>query len=111
MHLICKDVIKIGYPAIVTGYEFSLLHNYFCPAMKLQKKERIHSKIIKKYDQPQTPYQRLMQSQHINDLQKEKITKIYQSLNPFDLKERIEKKLRYIFANVDLYLRKKVSSF
>lgn len=91
--------------------EFALLHNYFCPAMKLQKKERVDAKIIKKYDQPQTPYQRLMQSQHINDLQKEKLTKIYRSLNPFDLKDKIEKKLKYIFMNVDLYLRKKVSSF
>jgi len=91
--------------------EFALLHNYFCPAMKLQKKERVHAKIIKKYDQPQTPYQRLIQSQHIDDLQKEKLTKIYQSLNPFDLKEKIEKKLKHIFINIDLYLRKKVSSF
>lgn len=91
--------------------EFALLHNYFCPAMKLQSKERIHSKLIKKYDQPKTPYQRLIQSQSINDLQKEKLARIYQSLNPFDLREKIEKKLKYIFANVDLYLRKKVSSF
>jgi len=91
--------------------EFALLHNYFCPAMKLQKKERIHSKIIKKYDRPQTPYQRLMQSHHINYLQKEKLKKIYHSLNPFELKDKIEKKLKNIFMNVDLYSRKKVSSF
>ena len=91
--------------------EFALLHNYFCPAMKLQKKERVYAKIIKKYDQPQTPYQRLIQSQHIDDLQKKKLTRIYQSLNPFDLKERIEKKLKHIFMNVDLYLRKRASSF
>jgi 5S rRNA maturation endonuclease (ribonuclease M5) len=91
--------------------EFGLLHNYFCPAMKLQNKERVGSKIIKKYDLPQTPYQRLMKCDDINELQKRKITKIYQLLNPFDLKEKIEEKLKIIFSNVDLYLRKKVSSF
>lgn len=91
--------------------EFALLHNYFCPAMKLKDKARVGSKIIKKYDQPQTPYQRLMQCEAIDDLQKEKLKKIYQSLNPFDLKEAIERKLKNIFRNVDLYSRKKVSSF
>jgi 5S rRNA maturation endonuclease (ribonuclease M5) len=91
--------------------EFALLHNYFCPAMKLKDKTRIDSKIIKKYDQPQTPYQRLMQCEDINDLQKEKLKKIYLSLNPFELKDAIEKKLKYIFKHVDLYSRKKVSSF
>ena len=91
--------------------EFALLHNYFCPAMKLQDKARVDSRIIKKYDQPQTPYQRLMKCENISELQKEKMTMIYQSLNPFDLKDKIEKKLKIIFTNVDLYLRKKVSSF
>lgn len=91
--------------------EFSLLHNYFCPAMKLQEKKRIDSKIIKKYDPAKTPYQRLMNSEHISLLQKEKLKARYQSLNPFELKEKIEQKLKVIFSNVDLYLRKKVSSF
>lgn len=91
--------------------EFNLMHNYFCPAMKLQSKNRVGPKIIKRYDKAKTPYQRLMQCQDINDLQKQKIKKVYESLNPFDLKEKIEGKLKIIFGNVDLYLRKKVSSF
>lgn len=91
--------------------EFSLLRNYFCPAMKLQEKKRVNAKIIKKYDQAKTPYQRLMNSEHISPLQKEKLKAIYQSLNPFELKETIEEKLKSIFSHVDLYLRKKVSSF
>ena len=91
--------------------EFALLHNYFCPAMKLQDKARVDSRIIKKYDQPQTPYQRLMKCENISELQKEKMTMTYRSLNPFELKDTIEKKLKIIFANVDLYLRKTVSSF
>lgn len=91
--------------------EFSFLHNYFCPAMKLIEKKRIDAKIIKKYDLPQTPYQRLMNSEHVSLLQKEKLKMKYESLNPFELREIIEKKLKVIFSNVDLYSRKKVSSF
>ncbi|NCN39616.1 transposase family protein, partial [bacterium] len=36
------------------------LQNFFTPCMKLIKKKRIGAKIVKKYDTPKTPYQRLM---------------------------------------------------
>jgi len=85
--------------------ELSLLHNYFYPAMKLQDKIRIQSKIKKHYDKPQTPYQRLIASEHVNVLQKEKMHKIFESLNPFELQQIIQRKLRNIFKNIDLNLR------
>src|SRR3990167_9440975 len=53
--------------------ELSLLHNYFYPSIKLKDKERIQSKIKKKYFPPQTPYQRLLASEHLNDLEKQKL--------------------------------------
>lgn len=61
--------------------EFSLLHNYFYPAMKLQDKIRVQSKSKKRYDQPQTPYQRLMNSDAISLLQKEKLRQPFESLD------------------------------
>lgn len=85
--------------------EFSLLHNYFYPAMKLQDKIRIESKIKKHYDQPQTPYQRLMQSDAIIDIQKEKMRQTFESLNPFELQKRIQQKLKNIFRLVDIKLK------
>ena len=85
--------------------EFSLLHNYFYPAMKLQDKIRIDSKIKKHYDQPQTPYQRLMQSDAISDTQKEKMRQVFESLNPFELQQRIQQKLKNIFRLVDIKLK------
>lgn len=36
------------------------LYNFFIPQLKLKEKVRIGSKIVKKYDQPKTPYQRLL---------------------------------------------------
>lgn len=91
--------------------EFSLLHNYFYPAMKLKDKIRIQSKIKKHYDEPKTPFQRLMDSSHISDLEKEKLKQKFDSLNPFELKQTIEKKLKVIFSYVDIKLRKKLINF
>lgn len=77
--------------------EYSLLQNYFCPTMKLISKERVNSKYRKKYDIPQTPYQRLLASDHIPLESKQKITITYESLNPFSLRRSIETKLKNIF--------------
>jgi hypothetical protein len=85
--------------------EFSLLHNYFYPAMKLQDKVRIQSQIKKRYDTPKTPYQRLMASEQISPLQKEKLQQVFESLNPFELQEKIQRKLKHIFSFVDLKLK------
>lgn len=85
--------------------EFSLLHNYFYPAMKLQEKMRMESKIKKQYDQPQTPYQRLMNSSALNILQKEKLRQTFESLDPFNLQQRIQRKLKNIFKLVDIKLK------
>jgi len=85
--------------------ELSLLHNYFYPAMKLKDKIRDRSKIKKHYDIPQTPYQRLMASSHVNELQKEKMRQVFESLNPFELQKTIQCKLKNIFTQVDLKLK------
>ena len=85
--------------------EFSLLHNYFYPAMKLQEKTRIDAKIIKRYDNPKTPYQRLMHSDAITILQKENLRQRFESLNPFELQQRIQQKLKVIFQYIDIKLK------
>lgn len=63
--------------------ELSLLQNYFYPTMKLLDKIRIKAKIKKHYDQPQTPYQRLMTSQKVDALQKEKMRQTFESFRSF----------------------------
>jgi hypothetical protein len=91
-------------------HECSLLHNYFYPSMKLQDKVRIQSKIKKKYDVPQTPYQRVLASEHVSDLHKEKLKNIFATLNPFELRQAIERKLKNIFDHVGVQLKKKTGS-
>ena len=80
--------------------EWSLYQNHFCPSMKLREKKRINSKYYKKYDPPRTPYDRVLASDHISDEVKERLKTVHQSLNPFILKRKIEKKLRVIFQYV-----------
>lgn len=86
--------------------ECSLLHNYFYPSMKLIDKQRIQSKIKKCFDAPKTPYQRLLGSEHISFLQKEKLKQTFQSLNPFQLEISLKKKLNRIFRIIGLNLKK-----
>lgn len=85
--------------------EWSLLHNYFYPSVKLIDKRRMQAKIKKIHDKPQTPYQRIMANKHIDPAQKERLTAIYKMLNPFELKASLEAKLKNIFARIDVRLK------
>jgi hypothetical protein len=80
--------------------EWSLYQNHFCPTMKLISKQRINSRYRKAYDQPLTPYQRVMSSEFVSNQTKMKLGAIHLSLNPFILKKKIEKKLKVIFRMV-----------
>lgn len=75
--------------------EWRLYHNFFIPSVKLLEKKRVASKTIKRYDKPKTPYQRLLESdpKYISDETKTKLTKLYETLNPFELRDAIEKKI------------------
>lgn len=70
------------------------LQNFFFPSMKLLRKTRIGARIRKEYDQPRTPYQRLMESGALTEEQKERLTALKKSLNPFLLQAELEKNLR-----------------
>jgi hypothetical protein len=69
------------------------LYNFFVPQLKLVEKVRVGSKIIKKYDQPKTPYQRLLESPHLTMGQKENLRRKYQLLNPIELREIIKRQI------------------
>jgi len=77
--------------------EWSHFQNFFCPTLKLESKERINSKLRRRYAPPQTPYQRLLESRDVSKEAKQRLRKIFTSLNPFRLKEAIEQKLKIIF--------------
>jgi hypothetical protein len=77
--------------------ELSLFHNFFKPCVKLQKKYFIGSRMIRKFQKPLTPYQRLILSPTIPKKVKEQMTKLLDSLNPVHLKNQIDLKIKRIF--------------
>jgi hypothetical protein len=82
--------------------EWSLYQNHFCPTMKLQSKHRIGARYIKKYEQAQTPYERVINCDAINQNIKQELKIIHEGMNPFVLKQRIELKLKEIFSHVSV---------
>lgn len=78
--------------------EWRLFHNFFCPSVKLIAKERIGSKTIKRHDPPKTPYQRIIESPHIQESVKLSLSKQLENLNPFLLRKTMDKKLKKIFS-------------
>ena len=78
--------------------EWRLYHNFFIPSVKLIEKKRVGSKIIKRYDKPKTPFQRILEAdtQYVSIAQKRELQKLFDSLNPFDLRNAMEKKIAKI---------------
>ncbi len=77
--------------------EWRLYLNFFLPSVKLVSKERVGSKTIKKHDLPKTPYQRVLKSKHVSAQRKNLLKEQFKTLNPFELKKGVEKKLARIF--------------
>ena len=73
------------------------LNNFFLPQMQLASKERIGSRIKKKYDFPKTPFERLKLAPNVSEEDKAKLEIRMKSLNPFDLKRGLEQKLDLFF--------------
>ena len=59
--------------------------------MKLKEKTRIGSKVKKRYDTARTPFQRVLESKHIDSVIKRKLKRQYEKLNPAELKRNITK--------------------
>jgi hypothetical protein len=90
----------VGYMRHDTQLELEILNelygflrlysNFFQPVMKLLEKTRIGSKVKKKYDGAQTPYQRVLASPDIPKENKKQLRSQYRKLNPAELKRKIE---------------------
>lgn len=77
------------------------LRNHFTPVMKLIKKQRIGSKVRKKYDTPATPCDRLLTCAKVSEETKVQLRAIRAALDPMDLAADIEARLRKIFTIVE----------
>lgn len=91
----------VGYQRYDTEEELQLLnqlysrvrlyYNFFQVSMKLRSKERQGSKVRKRYDEPKTPYQRLLESASLREEEKNRLRQTYEELNVVRLKAEIDR--------------------
>jgi hypothetical protein len=72
------------------------LHNFFLPCLKLKKKWREGSHWRKRYELPRTAYDRLCRPGILDLKQRRQLRERYDSLDPFLLKDDLEKQLKQI---------------
>jgi hypothetical protein len=70
---------------------YRLYVNHFLPVEKLVDKTRIGTRIRRLFDQPCTPYQRLIDSPQVRECQKEKLRAEHAQLDVVQLKHQIDR--------------------
>ena len=77
--------------------ELHIFQNLFLPSMKLMKKSRVGSKLKRSYDKPHTPLERVLKCPQADPLKVQRLTRLRDQTDPFELAKRIEQKLERIF--------------
>ena len=72
--------------------------------MRLERKERVDGKLRRRYAKPKTPYRILRESGQLTPEALKTLDDLYRSLNPADLKRRIDQKLKKLYT---LYEKKR----
>lgn len=76
--------------------DWEQLNNFFKPSLKLKSKVRVKSRYVKKYDTPATAFERLKASGILSEEQEARLERQYESLDPFVLNKRIQRRLKKI---------------
>jgi hypothetical protein len=63
--------------------------NFCLPTIKLASKTRVNGRIQRRYDEPQTPYQRVIASPQVKRSVKQQLRRVYEQLNPAELHRRL----------------------
>ena len=70
--------------------------------MNRSQKQALLNEIYDRYDEPTTPYQRVLACPEVSNEVKQQLKTLHQTLNPFLLKKEIKVKLKPIFHQVKL---------
>lgn len=76
--------------------ELRIWMNFFQPCVQLVERERIGSRVKKRYDAPQTPLDRLIALGSVDAERASALRKQREGINPFDLARAIELKVEAI---------------
>ena len=77
--------------------ELRLFQNLFLPSVKLAKKERVGSRLRRRYEEPATPLQRVAASPQADPERVAALRQQREELDPFQLSARVQAKLEEIF--------------
>jgi hypothetical protein len=75
--------------------------NFFRPVRKLVHKRRVGSKVRKHYDAAQTPYQRLLVTQALTPLARQRLEQQFRALDPIALAREIQQTLDVLWKLAD----------
>jgi len=91
---------SVGYHRYDTPEQLNLLNrlyavihfyvNFFLPVAKLTEKARLGSKVKKSYDEPKTPYARVLDSPYVSEEHKALLRETYALLNLVQLRQQID---------------------
>ncbi len=82
---------EVAYRQLAELYRALRLYvNFFQPSMKLVNKQREGSKVQRKYDVAQTPFQRLGRCAILADERLQHLTEVFQALDPVRLLQQIQ---------------------
>lgn len=80
---------------------YSLLEregNFFRPLRKLVSKERVGAKVVKRYDTPRTPYERVLAAGILTQEERQALEQAFLAINPVQLQAGIERLLRQLWS-------------
>ena len=72
------------------------LLNYFMPTLKLESKERVGSRTVRKYGPARTPLDRVIDSPEVVAQTKDRLREHKRPLNPFELRRQVDQQLKVI---------------
>ena len=90
-----------------------LLTNHFYASTRLISKhrEKIGGKLRRKYDKPQTPYQRLLATLNPESRRYKRLVAQHARLNPVELSRKVEEALRELYEYLEQKKRKRKESY
>jgi len=78
-----------------------LQHNFFRPVRKLLSKRRVGSKVLKRYDDAHTPYQRVLAAGGLTAEQRQTLVAQFHTLDPITLAQDIQRTLDGLWKLAD----------
>jgi hypothetical protein len=82
--------------------KLSILRNFFFPTRKLLSKTILGGKIYKYYDQPLTPFERVLRSHHTPPDVKKALIELRISLKPIKLRKQLRTQLRQLLKHASV---------